>query len=138
MSSVIDILTDETNDNFEATTCALARLKFQRLLKKHNSSIEYGDVLLRSAKHLANEEEYDKFLCWLSNPKSVKGDRNPHPSCTGEVIPEGAEIFKKTNHAVIVCEEQIKNIPNAKFIHIKNPKYYETKSLDSDDEKIAS
>ena len=132
-NDVIEILTDETNDKFEAKTFVLARLKFQRLLKKHPSSVEYGDVLLSSCKDIATPAEYDKFLCWLANPKSVKGTRNPHPSCKfGEVIPEAAKKCK-TGQTVIICEEQIKNIPNSKFVHIKNPMFY-----DSDDEKIPS
>ena len=78
-SKFLEILSDETNSNFKATTCALAKLKFNRLLKKYPAYSEYGDVLIKSAADIETEGEYDKYLQWLSNPRGVKGHCNPDP-----------------------------------------------------------
>ena len=127
-SKFLEILSDETNSNFKATTCALAKLKFNRLLKKYPAYSEYGDVLIKSAADIETEGEYDKYLQWLSNPRGVKGHCNPDPSCTGEVIPkiiesERPEILKSSGDTVVLEREQIKNMANATFIHIKNSEY---------------
>ena len=122
MTSVLDVLLDETDCTFKATTCTLAKIKFKRLLKKHSGYTEYGDVLLRSAKDLENEVEYDKYLAWLSNPNSIVGDRNPDPSITGEVLPkmsERPEFLKSSGKTVVIDKESVKNMTNAVFIHIK-------------------
>ena len=138
-SEFLNILADETNSEFKATTCALAKLKFNRLLKKHPGFNEYGNVLLKSAKDLANEIEYDKYLQWLSNPRDVKGNRNPHPSCTGEALPkivghERPEMLKSSGDTVVLEREQIKNMANATFIHVKHCPY--DGDSESEEEKV--
>ena len=136
-SEFLEILSDEANTHFKATTCALAKLKFTRLLKKHQGHNEYGDVLLKSAKDIENEVEYDKYLSWLSNPRQVTGVRNPNPSCTGEVIPKiveymRPEMLKSSGDTVVLEREQLKNIPNSTFIHVKRAQ----NNPDQEEEKV--
>ena len=129
-----NILAEETNTKFKATTCALAKLKFQRLMKKNPGNNEYGEILIKSAQDIGNEVEYDKYLVWLSNPRGVSGIRNPHPSCTGEVLPtmsEQPEFLKSSGDTVIVRKEQIKHLPNAVFIHVKPAEQEEEKVFES-------
>ena len=138
-SEFLEILSDEANTGFKATTCALAKLKFTRLLKKHPGHNEYGNVLLKSAKDIANEKEYDKYLAWLSNPRAVKGNRNPHPSCTGEALPEiveyeRPEMLKSSGDTVVLEREQIKDMANATFIHVKHCPY--DGDSDTEEEKV--
>ena len=133
-SELFDILADKHNTEFKATTAQLAKVKFQRLCEKYPGFSEYGDCLLNSAKDLANEVEYDKFLCWLSNPSERKGERNPDPSCTGEVIPKMPErksVFSDT--PTYVTEKQIKSMKNAVFIHVKN-----ADDLEQEEEKVGA
>ena len=118
---ILEILSDESNVDFAAKTNYTARIKFQRLLKKYPSSHDYGRCLIEASRDLQDEREYDKFLVWLANPKKVTGERNPHPSCTKEALPDMSELKIKYEPTFVeINHESVKDIPNAVFIHIKN------------------
>ena len=120
MEDFLEIYSDDTNILFPATTCNLARLKFLRLIKLC-PNMDYGEILIESAKDIKNTEEYENYLQWLSNPRKKQTASTMINDVSMKMLPE---IFKQTGKTVIVNETTVKNIPNAKFIHIKNPKFY--------------
>ena len=133
--SILEILSDESNVDFVAETNYTARIKFHRLIKKYPSSHEYANCLLQATKDIKNEEEYDKFLCYLANPKKITGTRNPHPSITGEEVPDMSDLLKTRSPSFFeINHENVKDIPNAVFIHIKN--VGEISECDEDEEKM--
>ena len=120
MEHLMEIYSDESNIKFKATTCNLARLKFLRLLKRCPQA-DYGEILIKSAKDIESPSEYEKYIQWLANPRQK--------TTASEIINEpelGSIPELAPTHSIIVTESNIDNIPNAKFIHIKNPKYYES------------
>ena len=140
---IAELLYDDTNCNFKANSCKLAKLKFRRLLKKYPSSDMYSQCLIESSVDLKDVTEYEDFIQYLANPKQrVSTSFDPSKPFENEVIPATVkmlpEIFKKNGQTVVIDQESIKSIPNAVFIHIKNEAITPIVECDyeSDDEKI--
>ena len=111
-----------SNDyTFEAKTCNQAILKFQRLIGKFPQAAAYSENLIKSARHLENAHEYEDFVQYLANPSKIKVPGAVNQAVVGESIPcqnDLKNIFK--GHTLVTSQEQLKHLPNAVYIHVKN------------------